>query len=42
MIVGAFVATWLVAVLWWHFGNVEEKWDARMLQPEPAEASVPG
>ena len=40
IIVGAFAATWLMAVLWWHFGNVEEKWDARMLQPEPAETSI--
>jgi hypothetical protein len=27
-------------VMWWHFGNVEEKWDARLLQHETAEASA--
>jgi len=40
IIVGAFAATWAVAVLWWHFGNVEEKWDATMIHHEPAEAAV--
>ena len=40
VIVGAFVATWVVAIAYWHFGNVEEKWDARMLKLEPAESAV--
>ena len=40
IIVGAFAATWAIAVLWWHFGNVEEKWDAKMIHREPAEAAV--
>jgi len=40
IIVGAFAATWAAAVLWWHFGNVEEKWDATMIHHEPAEAAV--
>jgi nickel/cobalt transporter (NiCoT) family protein len=31
VIVGIFAATWATAVLWWHFGNVEEKWDAKMI-----------
>jgi high-affinity nickel-transport protein len=42
VIVGAFVVTWVVAVLYWHLGNVEEKWDSRMIateQVEVAEAS---
>jgi len=39
VIVGAFVTTWIVAVLYWHLGNVEEKWDARMLGPEPVEVA---
>jgi len=42
VIVGAFVATWVVALLYWRLANVEEKWDARMLRnesPEPAMAS---
>ena len=40
IIVGAFAATWAIAVLWWHFGNVEEKWDAKMIHHEPSEASA--
>jgi high-affinity nickel-transport protein len=40
IIVGAFAATWAVAVMWWHFGNVEEKWDAAMIHHEPAEPAV--
>jgi high-affinity nickel-transport protein len=42
VIVGAFVATWVVAVAYWRLANVEEKWDAKMLRsenPEPALAS---
>jgi high-affinity nickel-transport protein len=31
VIVGAFVATWVVAAAYWHFGNVEEKWGVRMI-----------
>ncbi len=42
IIVGAFAATWAAAVLWWHFGNVEAKWDARMIHHEPVEATVSG
>jgi nickel/cobalt transporter (NiCoT) family protein len=40
VIVGAFAATWAAAVLWWHFGNVEEKWDATMIHHDPVEATV--
>jgi high-affinity nickel-transport protein len=40
IIVGAFAATWGVAALWWHFGNVEEKWDAKMIHHEPVEPAV--
>jgi high-affinity nickel-transport protein len=39
VIVGAFVATWVVALVYWRVGDVEAKWDARMLvgdSPEPA------
>jgi nickel/cobalt transporter (NiCoT) family protein len=32
VIVGAFVVTWLVALLYWNYGHVEEKWEARMSQ----------
>jgi len=42
IIVGAFAATWAAAVLWWHFGNVEEKWDAKMIPHEPAEVTISG
>jgi high-affinity nickel-transport protein len=31
VIVGMFVATWLVAMLIWRFGRIEEKWGARLL-----------
>jgi high-affinity nickel-transport protein len=36
VIVGAFVLTWVVALAYWRLANVEEKWDARMLQGEQA------
>ncbi len=42
IIVGAFVVTWIVAAVYWHFGNVEEKWDATMIPSEPVEVPVPG
>ena len=29
VIVGIFVATWAVALSIWHFGKIEQKWDAR-------------
>ena len=40
VIVGAFVATWVAALLYWHLGNVEEKWDAKMIKGEPIEAAT--
>ena len=40
VIVGAFLATWVVAVAYWHFGNVEQKWDAKMMPNEPVEATA--
>ncbi len=30
IIVGMFLLTWLVAVAVWHFGHLEERWDARL------------
>jgi high-affinity nickel-transport protein len=43
VIVGAFVATWVVAFVYWHLGNVEEKWDAKMIhRPESADATLSG
>jgi len=35
VIVGLFAATWVVALLAWRYGNIEEKWSAAM---RPAEA----
>ena len=32
VIVGLFVVTWVVALLVWRFGRIEEKWDARLRQ----------
>jgi high-affinity nickel-transport protein len=31
VIVGIFVATWVVALLYWRLARVEERWDARMV-----------
>ncbi len=42
VIVGAFFATWVAAALYWRLGNVEKKWDARMIHHEALEASAPG
>ena len=39
VIVGAFVATWAVALLYWRLGNVEARWEERML-PSQAEAAT--
>ena len=37
VIVGAFVATWLIAALYWHLGDVEAKWDSAMVATEPVD-----
>ena len=39
VIVGAFIATWVIAILYWHLGDIEAKWDSQMLTPEPVEAA---
>jgi len=39
VIVGAFVATWAVALLYWRLGNIEARWEERML-PSQAEAAT--
>ncbi len=36
VIAAMFVATWLVALIVWHFGRVEERWKARLQQTSPA------
>jgi high-affinity nickel-transport protein len=40
IIVGAFVATWVVALLYWRLARVEEKWDAKMLRGERSEPAL--
>jgi nickel/cobalt transporter (NiCoT) family protein len=37
VIVGVFVVTWVIALSVWHFGRIEQKWDAG--RPVPADAS---
>ena len=39
VIVGGFVATWVIAALYWHLGDVEAKWDSRMSSTEPVEVA---
>ncbi len=34
-IVGAFVITWAIALAWWRFGHVEERWEAGMAAAQP-------
>src|SRR5262249_28579949 len=36
VIAAMFVATWMVALIVWHFGRVEERWKARLQQTSPA------
>ncbi len=40
IIVGLFVATWLLALGVWHFGNIEEKWSAGMRKNEAVDQSA--
>jgi high-affinity nickel-transport protein len=40
VIVGAFVVTWAVAMLYWRLGNVEAKWDAKMLHNQPKDPAM--
>jgi high-affinity nickel-transport protein len=39
VIVGAFVATWAAALLYWRLGDIEAKWDARMLPGDSTTAT---
>ena len=39
VIVGMFVATWVVALSIWHFGHIEERWTARKADADPLAAS---
>jgi high-affinity nickel-transport protein len=34
-IVGMFIIAWLVAAAVWRVGRIEERWDARLVEPEP-------
>ncbi len=36
IIVGMFIATWMVALAIWRFGRVEERWTAHLTEPEAA------
>jgi len=40
VIVGLFVATWVVALGVWHFGHVEERWSAKLQGHEAFEAEA--
>ena len=40
VIVGMFVVTWLLAVVIWRFGHIEEKWNERLQTAAPSEAAV--
>lgn len=40
VIVGLFVATWVVALGVWHFGHVEERWSAKLTGHEAFEAEA--
>jgi nickel/cobalt transporter (NiCoT) family protein len=40
IIVGAFVATWAIALLYWRLARVEEKWDAKMLRSDVSEPAL--
>jgi high-affinity nickel-transport protein len=42
VIVAAFVATWVVALVYWRVANVEDKWDARMVHHDVAEPVLIG
>ncbi len=37
IIVGLFVVTWLVAIIGYRVGNVEQRWTAQLKSPEPAD-----
>ncbi len=32
VIVGLFVVTWVVAVVVWRFGRIEERWESRLVK----------
>jgi high-affinity nickel-transport protein len=36
IIVGVFVATWIVALAVWHFGDIERKWESQMAKAHAA------
>jgi nickel/cobalt transporter (NiCoT) family protein len=40
VIVGMFVVTWIVALLVWRYGHIEEKWTARLHGPPPDQLSL--
>jgi nickel/cobalt transporter (NiCoT) family protein len=40
IIVGVFVATWIVALAVWHFGEIERKWERQMAEAQAAVSNV--
>ncbi len=42
IIVGVFVATWIVALAVWHFGDIERKWETQAAQAYANAGTVPG
>ncbi len=42
IIVGVFAATWVVALAVWHFGKIESKWEAGLLERGLADTLGPG
>jgi nickel/cobalt transporter (NiCoT) family protein len=42
IIVGVFVATWIVALAIWHFGDIERKWETQATQAYAKARSSPG
>ena len=35
VIVGVFILSWIIALLVWKFGNIEQKWEAGMMAVNP-------
>jgi high-affinity nickel-transport protein len=42
IIVGVFVATWIVALAIWHFGQIERKWELQAAQARAQADQSPG
>jgi high-affinity nickel-transport protein len=40
IIVGLFVVTWAIALSWWRFGHIEERWSAHLTDASPTGSTV--